>query len=103
MPSGRELSYPGVANVIGNALRELNLEDVEPAGGSGRVPDDRRVSDVRRSRRASDGIERNDQSWITLEASVDAAAAACTSPTCSRARRGRRNSGGARERSERGS
>jgi hypothetical protein len=25
VPSGRELSYPGVANVIGNALRELNL------------------------------------------------------------------------------
>ena len=31
VPTGRELSYPGVANVIGNALRELNLEDVEPA------------------------------------------------------------------------
>ena len=30
IPEGRELSYPGVANVIGNALRELNLEDVEP-------------------------------------------------------------------------
>jgi hypothetical protein len=31
VPEGRELSYPGVANVVGNALRELNLEDVEPA------------------------------------------------------------------------
>ena len=32
VPEGRELSYPGVANVVGNALRELNLEDVEPNG-----------------------------------------------------------------------
>jgi hypothetical protein len=28
VPEGRELQYPGVANVIGNALRELKLEDV---------------------------------------------------------------------------
>ena len=34
VPKGRELLYPGVANVIGNALRELNLEDVEPAMAS---------------------------------------------------------------------
>jgi hypothetical protein len=31
IPAGRELSYPSVANVIGNALRELKLEDVAPA------------------------------------------------------------------------
>jgi hypothetical protein len=31
IPAGRELSYPTVANVIGNALRELKLEDVAPA------------------------------------------------------------------------
>lgn len=28
VPEGRELLYPGVANVVGNALRELKLEDV---------------------------------------------------------------------------
>ena len=28
IPEGRELLYPGVANVIGNALRELKLDDV---------------------------------------------------------------------------
>ncbi len=38
VPSGRELSYPGVANVVGNALRELNLEDVEPADASPAEP-----------------------------------------------------------------
>jgi phage baseplate assembly protein gpV len=31
IPEGRELSYPTVANVIGNALRELKLHDVAPA------------------------------------------------------------------------
>jgi hypothetical protein len=31
IPEGRELSYPTVANVIGNALRELKLDDVAPA------------------------------------------------------------------------
>jgi hypothetical protein len=31
IPEGRELSYPTVANVIGNALRELKLEDVARA------------------------------------------------------------------------
>jgi hypothetical protein len=28
IPEGRELQYPGVANVIGNSLRDLRLEDV---------------------------------------------------------------------------
>jgi len=31
VPSGRELSYPGVANVIGNVLRELRLDDAARA------------------------------------------------------------------------
>jgi hypothetical protein len=37
IPEGRELSYPTVANVIGNALRELKLDDVAPAT-NGAVP-----------------------------------------------------------------
>ena len=53
MPAGRELSYPGVANVIGNALRELNLEDVEPRPTAPRrAARAGRVQDVRRARRA---------------------------------------------------
>jgi hypothetical protein len=31
MPEGKELQYPGVANVVGGALEWLNLEDVKPA------------------------------------------------------------------------
>lgn len=81
VPNGRELSYPGVANVIGNALRELNLEDVEPAGTAPAEPQ------TTAEYRTFDGlvvkvtgIERNEESWITLEASVDPAATPPASP-----------------------
>jgi hypothetical protein len=77
VPEGRELSYPGVANVIGNALRELKLEDVEPAAAT--APEQPTVVEYR----TFDGLvirvtgfERDDASWIALEASADAAAAA---------------------------
>jgi hypothetical protein len=77
IPSGRELLYPGVANVVGGALRELNLEDVQPAPAA---PVERpTVVEVR----TFDGLvvrvtgtKADDESWITLQASVDAAAAA---------------------------
>jgi hypothetical protein len=75
VPAGRELSYPGVANVIGNALRELNLEDVEPASAPADKPTTVEF-------RTFDGLvvhitgsKNSDTSWITLEASVDAAQA----------------------------
>jgi hypothetical protein len=38
IPEGRELSYPGVANVIGNALRELKLDDVAGVAGTAGEP-----------------------------------------------------------------
>jgi hypothetical protein len=77
VPTGRELSYPGVANVIGNALRELNLEDVERADaapGAEATQVEVRTFDGLVVRIA--GIERNDERWITLEASADPAQAA---------------------------
>jgi len=77
IPAGRELLYPGVANVIGGALRELNLEDVQPAPTE--AAEQPTIVEVR----TFDGLvvrvtgtKTNDESWITLEASVDAAAAA---------------------------
>jgi len=80
VPAGRELSYPGVANVIGNALRELNLEDVEPAAPPADKPT---IVEFR----TFDGLvvrvtgeKSGDASWITLEASVDAAQAAAAPP-----------------------
>jgi hypothetical protein len=77
VPEGRELSYPGVANVVGSALRELNLEDLEPATeAAAERPTivEYRTFDGLVVRVT--GIERNDESWITLEASVDASQAA---------------------------
>lgn len=75
VPEGRELSYPGVANVIGNALRELNLEDVEPAAENAGEPAavvEYRTFDGLLVRVT--GTERDEASWITLEASADPAA-----------------------------
>jgi hypothetical protein len=87
LPKGRELLYPGVANVIGNSLRELNLEDVEPASAS--PPAKPTVVEfhtfdglvVR-----AEGEKRGDASWVSFAASVDpaqvtrAAAAATPAP-----------------------
>ncbi|HSC16052.1 MAG TPA: DUF4340 domain-containing protein, partial [Gammaproteobacteria bacterium] len=80
VPNGRELSYPGVANVIGNALRELALEDVEPAAAPAGQPTivEYRTFDGLVVRVT--GIERDDEHWITLEASVDSAQAGAATP-----------------------
>jgi hypothetical protein len=74
VPAGRELLYPGVANVIGNSLRELNLEDVEPATDPAPAGDATTVEF-----RTFDGlvvqvsgVKTDDASLITLVASVDA-------------------------------
>jgi hypothetical protein len=72
VPAGRELLYPGVANVIGNSLRELNLEDVERADGA--APD----RPVEVEFKTFDGLvvrmtgtSRGEEDWVTFEASVD--------------------------------
>jgi hypothetical protein len=77
VPKGRELLYPGVANVIGNSLRELSLEDVEPATAA--PPAKPTVVEFR----TFDGLvvraqgeKRGDASWVGFTASVDAAQAA---------------------------
>jgi hypothetical protein len=74
VPRGRELLYPGVANVIGNSLRELNLEDVEKADGT--PPPDK---PVQVEFRTFDGLivrvvgaKRGDDVWVSFTASVDA-------------------------------
>jgi hypothetical protein len=76
VPKGRELLYPGVANVIGNALRELNLEDVEPAAAS--PPAKPTVVEFRTFDGLvvrAEGEKRGDASWVGFTASVDAAQA----------------------------
>lgn len=71
VPKGRELQYPGVANVIGGALRELKLEDVAAA-------DDTKPAEVTATYRTFDGLvvavegrQGNGGPWIEVEASVD--------------------------------
>jgi hypothetical protein len=73
VPRGRELLYPGVANVIGNSLRELNLEDVERADNA--TPE----KAVQVEFRTFDGLivrvvgaKRGDDAWVSFSASVDA-------------------------------
>lgn len=73
VPEGRELMYPGVANVIGNGLRELNLEDVEPAANPLEgmpVIVEFRTFDGLVVR--AEGMKRGEDSWMTFSASVDA-------------------------------
>ena len=77
VPAGRALLYPGVADVVGNSLRELNLEDVEPATnpveGAPAVVEFRTFDGLVVTAR---GNKRGDESWVSIEASVDAAQAA---------------------------
>jgi hypothetical protein len=77
VPAGRELTYPGVANVVGNALRELNLEDVEaatsPIEGKPDVAEFRTFDGLVIR---AEGIQRGDEHWVTFSASMDTSAAA---------------------------
>ncbi len=72
VPEGRELSYPGVANVIAGTLRDLRLDDVAAAGD---LPDD-----VTQTTFVTfDGLivtatsyTRDDQQWLRFAASAEA-------------------------------
>ena len=77
VPEGRELQYAGVANVTGNVLRDLALEDVE------RAADDPSEASVTTRFRTFDGLlvtargyERGAENWLEFEASVDTQAGA---------------------------
>jgi hypothetical protein len=76
VPAERELLYAGVANVIGSALRELNLEDVEPIGADELA--EQAQQEVVVEYRTFDGLvitarglERNDASWVRFDAAFD--------------------------------
>lgn len=72
IPQGRELQYPGVANVIGNSLRDLRLEDVasvQPDSGEPEVVTVFRTFDGLIVR--AEGRHIDDADWLTFEASVD--------------------------------
>lgn len=72
IPEGRALQYPGVANVIGNALRELALENVR------RPPETDSVVVATTEFETFDGlvvtataIELDDGNWLRFEAEFD--------------------------------
>lgn len=74
IPEGRELLYAGVANAVGNALRNLRFEDVAPAAAL--EPDPDQVVNV--EYRTFDGlvveiegIEQDDEHWIRLTARAE--------------------------------
>jgi hypothetical protein len=74
VPEGRELQYPGVANVLGNALRELRLEDVarteEGTGEDGATSSVFRTFDglIVTAR----GVRRNGDAWVSFFAEASA-------------------------------
>jgi hypothetical protein len=81
IPKGRELLYPGVANVIGSSLRELNLEDVERAdGAAGERPVHVEFKTFDGLVVKATGTQRGEEKWLTFEASVDAQQAAKFAP-----------------------
>jgi hypothetical protein len=81
VPKGRELLYPGVANVIGSSLRELNLEDVERADGiAGERPVHVEFKTFDGLVVRATGTQRGDEKWLTFEAGVDPEQAAKFAP-----------------------
>jgi hypothetical protein len=72
VPTGRELQYPGVANVIANALRELRLEDVaaaSPADPATEVVTEFETFDGLIVR--AEGIRIDDEGWLQFSARLD--------------------------------
>ena len=74
VPEGRELQYAGVANVVGNALRELKLEDVARADAAAEPAEDAVVVEFRTFDGlvvVARGTEEDDEAWLTFTTSFD--------------------------------
>lgn len=74
IPAGRELLYAGVANVVGNALRNLQFQDVAPASALEPEPDQVVNVEYRTFDGlviAIEGVERDDEHWIKLTARAE--------------------------------
>ncbi len=72
IPEGRELQYPGVANVIANALRDLRLEDVrayEPNSIEPSVTTEFYTFDGLIV--SAQGFDIDDENWLVFSASDD--------------------------------
>ncbi len=74
VPEGRELLYESVANVMGNVLDDLSLDDVERRTED---PEERIVTEFRTFDGlviTAEGLERDDEAWVTFRARANAAA-----------------------------
>lgn len=72
IPDGRDLQYPGVANVIGNSLRDLRLEDAAAAAidlGEPRTVTEFRTFDGLLIR--AEGFSIDEQDWLVFSADVE--------------------------------
>jgi len=73
VPEGRELLYESVANVMGNVLDDLSLDDVERRTED---PEERVVTEFRTFDGliiTAEGFERDDEAWVTFRARASAA------------------------------
>ena len=81
IPAGRELLYDSVANVMGDVLEKLTLEDVELAGAE---PDATPIRSVFKTFDGlvitANGFERDDSAWVSFSAAFDAEQAAAFAP-----------------------
>lgn len=69
VPDGRELSYPGAANVVSGSLRDLRLEDVEAADSQNGDEAFRTTFTTFDGLEITvAGVEEGDGGWITLQA-----------------------------------
>ncbi len=94
IPAGRELLYDGVANVIGDVLEKLTLEDVEPAAA------EPSATPIRSVFKTFDGLvitaagfERDDAAWVSFSAAFDPEQAAAFAPDEAEAVAGEAESG----------
>lgn len=72
VPQGRELQYPGVANILGNALRELRLEDVAAfAQGTAETEVTTEFQTFDGLIVRAQGMQIEDEGWLVFAASID--------------------------------
>lgn len=71
VPEGRQLQYPGVANVIGGVLRSLRLEDVAAATDEGTPEMTTRFETFDGLLVTASGRQIDGQGWLEFDVAVD--------------------------------
>ncbi len=74
MPPGRELQYASVANVMGNVLSSLNLQDVEPRTETDEPVTVTEFVTFDGLMITAESVEREDEPWVALRAEFRAPA-----------------------------